>query len=258
MLRLAMFRLKIPLSFVTLICSLFQQRKNHIITPQGLCSPYNVMIGIDQGEIISPLLWIIYYDPLFCKLKNMESQFAISNTHLTSIDPKETIHTQLLINLLAYLDDTTMIGFSHTNLKEILTIADSFYRLNNIKNNKHKSTLITNNPSITQSTLIRYGNEDIDIKITLPSESVRFLGIWFNLLGKRTFNLTKLKSITSATALMLNRKILTHDHLKYIINRVIFPKLEYLMTNIICSESECNSIMAPLRILCKTKSGLER
>lgn len=29
-----------------------------------------MQVGIDQGKIISPLLWIIYYDSLLSKIKN--------------------------------------------------------------------------------------------------------------------------------------------------------------------------------------------
>jgi len=35
--------------------------------------------GIDQGEVISPLLWIIYYNPLFEKLNDhKENAYKIS------------------------------------------------------------------------------------------------------------------------------------------------------------------------------------
>ena len=59
MLRLAMLRLKIPSRFVDLTIDLFSNRFNSIITTFGNTSPYKVQIGIDQGEVISPLLWVI-------------------------------------------------------------------------------------------------------------------------------------------------------------------------------------------------------
>ena len=69
MLKKAMQRLKIPSSFNNLIINLFTQRKNRVFTAVGTTSPYDVLIGIDQGEVISPLLWCIYYDMLLCEVE---------------------------------------------------------------------------------------------------------------------------------------------------------------------------------------------
>ncbi|EXX61795.1 hypothetical protein RirG_167880 [Rhizophagus irregularis DAOM 197198w] len=69
MLEKAMQRLKIPSSFINLTKELFLGRKNSVFTAGGLSNPYDVMVGIDQGEIISPLLWCIYYDPLFTAIQ---------------------------------------------------------------------------------------------------------------------------------------------------------------------------------------------
>ncbi len=63
-LKLAMLRLRIPLKLVNLILSVFTDRTNAVIMKFGFSPNYNVLIGIDQSEIISPLLWTIYYNPL--------------------------------------------------------------------------------------------------------------------------------------------------------------------------------------------------
>ena len=68
MLHLAMNRLKLPPLFTQLILSLFTDRTNTVLTAYGESSPYQVKIGIDQGEVISPLLWVIYIDPLLTVL----------------------------------------------------------------------------------------------------------------------------------------------------------------------------------------------
>ena len=40
------------------------KHSNQIFTPFGLTDKYDVLVGIDQREVICPLLWYIYYDPL--------------------------------------------------------------------------------------------------------------------------------------------------------------------------------------------------
>ncbi|GES94322.1 hypothetical protein GLOIN_2v708233 [Rhizophagus clarus] len=42
----------------------FSKARKAVITTTGITQFYKALIGIDQGEVISPLLWIIYYDPL--------------------------------------------------------------------------------------------------------------------------------------------------------------------------------------------------
>ena len=64
MLRKAMARLCIPSFFINIITNLFLNRSNSVFTAYGNTDPYNVIVGIDQGEVISTLLWVIYYDPL--------------------------------------------------------------------------------------------------------------------------------------------------------------------------------------------------
>jgi hypothetical protein len=56
MLEKAMIHLK-----PNLIKSLFLGRKNQVFTAKGLTDPYEMIVVIDQGEIISPLLWCIQY-----------------------------------------------------------------------------------------------------------------------------------------------------------------------------------------------------
>ena len=56
MLKKAMLRLKIPETFTNIITNLFLNRTNQILTAVGTTDPYKVLTGIDQGEVISPLL----------------------------------------------------------------------------------------------------------------------------------------------------------------------------------------------------------
>src|SRR3954453_2129112 len=70
-LRKAMERLKIPEHTISYIIDLFDKRVIRVITAQGLSEPFVGADGIDQGETISPLLWRIFYDPLLCRIQNV-------------------------------------------------------------------------------------------------------------------------------------------------------------------------------------------
>src|SRR3954452_7513943 len=97
------------------------------------------MIGINQGEVIFPLLWVIYIDPLLVTLnKNNLSPYTISST---------SARPQVDISTLAFIDDTTLIFSSLHSLTNMLNIANEFYKMNNTKINFDKAELITNRNS---------------------------------------------------------------------------------------------------------------
>jgi hypothetical protein len=96
----ALKRIKLPDKFVDFISNSLNNRTNKIITEFGFTEKYKVGNGIDQGEIMSPLLWIIYYDPLFAKIESIRNEENIGY----NINWKEN---KINITDLAYMDDST-------------------------------------------------------------------------------------------------------------------------------------------------------
>ncbi|CAB4417225.1 unnamed protein product [Rhizophagus irregularis] len=79
------------------------KRTNSVFTAHGSTPSYKVRIGIDQGEVISPLLCVIYIDPLLTVLKNeMKHSYVLSApTLIASQEPS----LDLRINNLVFMDD---------------------------------------------------------------------------------------------------------------------------------------------------------
>ena len=69
LLKLALQRIKIPVLGQSFIIDLFDKRQTRIITVLGLTEVITAGDGIEQGEVISPLIWRIFYDPLLTKVK---------------------------------------------------------------------------------------------------------------------------------------------------------------------------------------------
>ncbi|PKY25204.1 hypothetical protein RhiirB3_440054 [Rhizophagus irregularis] len=69
--------------------------------------------GIDQEESICPLLWVIYYDPMFEAINNSPhpgiSYTASLPTYIPSADSIDIYQLKLEYKLQGYLDDTTWI-----------------------------------------------------------------------------------------------------------------------------------------------------
>ena len=64
--------LKIPEQFINIIKNSLKYRTNRVITDLGLTEEYNMKNGIDQGETMSLILWVIYYDPVLSKIKKQK------------------------------------------------------------------------------------------------------------------------------------------------------------------------------------------
>src|SRR5208337_2493119 len=106
-LRKALLRIKIPTNAVDWIVNLFNNRRIKIITAHGLSDSFIAADGIDQGEVISPLLWRIFYDPLLSRIQqdtslgyNMEAKWY------TSIHSQQTDSINLRTAAMAFADDT--------------------------------------------------------------------------------------------------------------------------------------------------------
>ena len=142
MLDRAMIRLKIPYNFRKFIMNIFTNRKNRVFTAVGQTDHYEVLTGIDQGEVISPLLWCIYYDTLLVEIQKINIGYNLSHTFKTNVYNDTFNRIEKNIPIMAYMDDTSYITSNMENLEKMLTKADSFYDLNNIIVNKEKSEIL--------------------------------------------------------------------------------------------------------------------
>src|SRR2546421_11827990 len=118
------------------------------------------------------------------------------------------------------MDDTIWIAENQNNMESILSIADDFYLLNNIKVNKEKSKLLAKR-SGKEKTIPRlqlsFGRETIDITPAIYRESVRILGVWINLAGHRKYVLQQACMEILSMCNIIKRKPITDKQLFYII-----------------------------------------
>jgi hypothetical protein len=71
----------LPDNFINFIVNIFEHRRIKIITALGLTEEFTAGDGINQGKVIFPLLWRIFYDLLLTKVaQRMDLGYTI-NTH---------------------------------------------------------------------------------------------------------------------------------------------------------------------------------
>src|SRR5438034_3916117 len=216
--------------------------------------------GIDQGKIISPILWCIYYDLLLCEIEKHQLGYRIVEKYKKNINDRIYEEESFHMTSLAYMDDTQWITDSQTKLEKILKIADSFYNLNDIQVNKEKSELLIKKKKIRNETFsynkkikIIYGNAQIEIKPKHPSESIRIMGVSFNTKNNQNFVVGQAKEeIWNLSNLMKNKRI-TDKHLLYILNKLIIPRIEYWTQMTVLSKQQNEKIIKPFRKIFKNK-----
>src|SRR5260364_44589 len=133
---LALKRLKIPANIIIFIIELFNNRNIQIITAKELTESFCAEGGIEQGEVLSPLLWRIFYDPLLTKIqKNQELGYIMEMKIPTDICRNKNWYEHTRISAMAYADNTVWIASNKKQIEKIIKIANNFFRLNDIQIN---------------------------------------------------------------------------------------------------------------------------
>jgi hypothetical protein len=149
------------------------------------------------------------------------------------------------------MDDTTLLAKDQLQLEAMLDMANEFYNLNDIKINKDKSELLLKKLdksfNYSNSLMIRFGSEYINIKPKDPSESIRILGVWFNVKDDKNFVFSQAKSEVKKLVDNIKHKRITDKQLQYVFNTLIIPTIEYRAQVTIFNDRECEYIMSSFR-----------
>src|SRR5947207_15619991 len=93
-------RITLPKNFIELVMEISLNRFNKVIVGKETTEEYYVQDGIDQGEVWSPILWRIFYDPLLTRLKTIkkEAGYRIETKKKFKIKKKRRKKTKKRIN----------------------------------------------------------------------------------------------------------------------------------------------------------------
>ncbi|GBB90433.1 hypothetical protein RclHR1_01740010 [Rhizophagus clarus] len=258
MLELTLNRIKIPKRIVQLLVNLFFNSKKAVITIIRTTQFYKALIGIDQGKVISPLLWTIYYDPLLCEINKLQLGYTVNQSIVKNVQLRDPNKETIMISSQAYMDDVSWITDSSYKLESILQIADEFNKLNNIQINSEKFALMTNDTNALKNKSVKL-NFDFhvqEIQLIHPTESVRILDAWMNLNLSKVYVFNQCKNIITEYNKIIRNKQLTNKMMRYIYNAVIIPSIEYKSQYIILNDNQVAIFNTLARTLFKKKTNL--
>jgi hypothetical protein len=200
-----------------------------IITPHGLTKNINVGKGVHQGCPLSPLLFILFLDPLLLWLADQKIGYEINGMQIPA---------------LAFADDMALTCHSKTNMQKLINTVQKylwFFGLELAVDGRDKSVYTSNN-SDEEGKCIFVNNipeykDDVTKgkrkKKPLPffdtHESYKYLGVWINLDLDWTdqFNSSQGGLIRNLT--YLRHKCFTPSQTAEIINIVVLPAITYRM-----------------------------
>ena len=223
-------RINIPSSIIKVIQKLTNNRTLQIITTYGLTPKFNQNTGLSQGDIISPLLWLIVYEPLLLRIKK----------EFKYIDKENNIKTSMYT--VAIVDDLSLIATTKERLQEIVNLTASWFNKTGIRVNTNKTVyiLLKNNSEINWP---RKNNEITTIKNNHDNnEPLRILGNYL-IPNRNTSSLINMvKETTKNIIKIYKNRYLSDKLIIYIVRVVIIPIIEYKLTGHILTISEVQSI----------------
>ncbi|EXX70148.1 hypothetical protein RirG_090060 [Rhizophagus irregularis DAOM 197198w] len=226
----ALERIRLPTSTTNFIINIFKNRKIKIIMAYGLTDTFTASDGIDQGEVISPLIWRIFYDPLLHRIQEDEALgYCMEMKWPDNVANNNKRNIMIRTAASAYADDTQWIAKSKDEAKAISLIADEFFDINDIKINEKKMEIIVVNSEERneEENFLEIGKNNNKVLVNKGSVPIRILGVWFKADkgDKHTEDIVKKEISTIVGA--IKRKHITHVQAIYIINTVLLPCLEY-------------------------------
>ena len=257
-LKAAMERIKLPEITIKLILNLFQGRQSRIITHWGHTEAFTIDDGIEQGEVLSPLIWRIFYDPLLERVqKDPKLGYTVEVAIPYNNNLNYTTKTRCKQAVVAFADDTTWIANSKEQMELTLSIAEDFFELNDIQINGKKSKLIImNSKESKENRKIKLSNEWIHEEE--KAKITRFLGIWLNSKLNESQIKTRAKELVRSTTRLLNTKKMIDIQVSYINNMYIVLKLIYMLQTTKLFKRTIDAIQSPIIGLAKHKLGIAK
>lgn len=106
--------------------SLVIDRRTQVDTFYGLTEQITLVRGVDQGDCILPLLWVLFYEPLLERI-NKESK-GYTMKAIVKLDLRYTYESTKIIEIkeLAYMDDSAWLVNSKQSMEHKVQLVKSF------------------------------------------------------------------------------------------------------------------------------------
>src|SRR5260363_16672 len=124
--------------FIEIVGNLFVNQETYIIGNNELSRPFKVGRGVRQGDPLSPLLYVIAFEPLLAQIKKQITGLPLGSSHF---------------KLAAYADDLSIGLGTRSDWSNLSKLLQTYEAASNVKINKKKFKIIPLNLIYTHSLL---------------------------------------------------------------------------------------------------------
>ncbi|KAG9284353.1 hypothetical protein G9A89_023610 [Geosiphon pyriformis] len=216
-------KIKMCGKFIRFFSNIHRNQTNRVMTDFGLTDDYSIHNGLDQGEVFSPLLWCIFYDPFLYEVKHQKS---VCGYRLNSHFVFRSGHAESQAGFFtffaagAFVDNMIWVGSSQAATQHILNVVSEFFRINDISINNDKTVAIFINSRISNPSLFISGSL---ISIAKKGKSHQYLGIFLSTDGFSKPNLAKAHSDIRFFSNLVLKKAVSDKQFLYLVLAVLHP-----------------------------------
>ena len=247
-LKMSLIRIGMPENLVNFIMLLTTDRKLTVDTAYGESDPFTPTRGLPQGEVLSCILWSIFYDPLLVRLQEETKGYE-----LTKLSNKRNI------SAVGFADDLYPISTEVEDSQKQLDIIGSFLNMHNMEVSPSKSKILTNKKSNRNNPLnmtLTINGKAIDN--ILPGDAYsRILGVFWTLDGK--FNMTIKLALEELEGVLqkISMKYTPGKLATYILNACVIQKMAYRLQLIYIPDTWLDKIDMEIRKVARRKNALQ-
>jgi hypothetical protein len=202
---------KVDIKLINLIVELYSRSGAIMYTPGGKIY-VSLRRGVHQGDGLSPLLFILFMNPLIKALRESNLGYACTKNPLVKIP------------VVGFVDDTKLISSDIQQMKALVSIVEEWC-------NKTKMDILPQKSCHTyrgvtgQVEVIKIANKEVPI--IPPNKSKRVLGIWLNLELDWKEQEDMLKKQTLEFIGNISGNCFTNKQKITVINKMLFPRIDY-------------------------------
>ena len=240
---------------IALLHNMWQSRTAAVTTDRGFTKHIKVENGLAQGGVLSPIMWVFFYDPLLTAIKNQGGGYQIAHSKYLPGRPPTPV------TAVAFADDTTWMAPNREAMQATFNLAATYLTAHDLESHPGKFTLVARGINQEAPPLVfgttRDGNS-AHIHLSPPDEPIRILGVLFSI-GKPTqANNVKILQTTLDVTNRLLRKGVTTAQIRYIANHVIYPAIHFIAKGTHLNPVTLAKCEVAWRRLIRAKSKLPR
>jgi hypothetical protein len=204
----------IPNELIIMIKEMLSNRHTQFITPVGISDSIRISRGVPQGDIISPILFNIFFNKLLKEIRKTNIGYNVKGE---------------IIPLIAYADDLIIISNNRREIKVLLQAINSFCLNNYFNLNVNKCMYTTNN--IPKA--INWNNNDgnkIPIPICKGNQTDKYLGLLISLDLNWNDQMNSIRRNLNLNLTKIKENRFTFTQRISIINKLIIPYMRYSMS----------------------------